>query len=541
MLLNRFAEIGITNIHGETALSYASLAGHVQVVELLLNGNLKRTNTNNIEKCLCYASKQNHVQVVMTLLKLLKPDETNSNLSEQKIKTNSLYIASKQGHIEIVENLLEANVDPNYGEGDFMGKKRYTPLYIASKRGHFAIVQKLLSAKADPNADLNPTSKELHSRKKPLHVASCNGHNQIVELLLQKNANPNEPITVYQNGPYPASTTTALELACERGHTEVLDKLLKGKANPNMETISTSFTFGSMPLTSTPLYSAVKWDQLQIIDKLISEKVDPNVLAGYKGNKETSLYRATDQENLPVMKKLLEAGADPNISTEWRDTPILNATRRGNFEAVELLIENNAHPHSYAYSETVLHISAYYGHTNIFERILQGNINVNLRDLNGETALHLASRRGHANIVEILLRHNADPNIQRYYEDAATALHLATLMKKIKISKMLLESNADPNTFLHVPDKEYFKRKPENITIHVLEFLQAKRDPTFTCKPYEGFTALHIATMYDDREMVQLLIEYNADTTIRNFFGQTPLMIAIILQHGDIAEILKSN
>ena len=70
-------------------------------------------------------------------------------------------------------------------------------------------------------------------------------------------------------------------------------------------------------------------------------------------------------------------------------------------------------------------------------------------------------------------------------------------------------------------------------------FLKSKGDPAYTCEPYPGFTALHIATMFNEVELVQLLIEFNADKTIKNSFGQTALMTAQILQYRHIAVLLE--
>ena len=122
---------------------------------------------------LYYASLAGLVESVRLLLKEADINEQGGRYG------NALQAASFSGHNEIVRVLLEKGADIN-AQGGYYGNV----LQAASYNGHDQIVQLLLEKGADINA-------QVRDQGNALQVASFNGHDEIVQLLLEKGADIN--------------------------------------------------------------------------------------------------------------------------------------------------------------------------------------------------------------------------------------------------------------------------------------------------------------------------------------------------------------
>ena len=54
----------------------------------------------------------------------------------------------------------------------------------------------------------------------------------------------------------------------------------------------------------------------------------------------------------------------------------------------------------------------------------------------------------------------------------------------------------------------------------------------------DGFTPLHVASMYGSLEVARLLIEHGADMGAKDNEGKTPFQVAL---RSDMAELLSEN
>ncbi|OQE22870.1 hypothetical protein PENFLA_c012G01874 [Penicillium flavigenum] len=98
--------------------------------------------------------------------------------------------------------------------------------------------------------------------------------------------------------------------------------------------------------------------------------------------------------DIPVMKQLLAHGADPDFSDIVGNRPLMAFILRGNYEAVELLIDHGADP------------------------------TYKVEDESNYTYLHAAAMIGHPDILKLLLNYEADIGAQ--IDDRSTAWDLAT-------------------------------------------------------------------------------------------------------------------
>ena len=154
---------------------------------------------------------------------------------------------------------------------------------------------------------------------------------------------------------------------------------------------------------------------------------------------------------------------------------------------------------------TLLDASIYGGHQHIFDFLIENGADVNLASYDNGTALMAASNQGNYEILAKLLDNNADPNIASP-KTGETPLHAATAKGFVKGTleciKLLLEAGANPNT-----------KAKSNIATNTYY-----RDITVV-----GETPLHLAAAYGSKEMIELLLQHNADPTIKDDRGDSPL------------------
>ncbi len=531
-----------------TPLYAATKRGHKSIVETLLFAHADPNGGTSAIKPLIRASYEGHTQIVKLLLKAgANPDEVQ--VAHQSFKpfsphpktTTALHIACENGHLAVVDVLLKNGASP-----DMVPQVRMTsPLEIAVAQGFLKIVEKLLITKANPDGPVRETNTST-----PLYTAALNGNLPMMKLLLEGGADPNIPLIIYiERQPYrymahanskvvlllldanadphykAKSGNTLLHIAAAFGYTDVVIRLLSEDVDVNAVNSD----------GNTPLYKAAVRGHSDIVDILLKHNADPNCISDYG---YSSLQFAATFGHIDVLKRLLKEDIDVNKTDDQGYTALYCAVKAGRSDIVHILLKHNADPNcisDYGYSS--LQIAATFGRIDVLKRLLKEDIDVNEMDYQGYTALYCAVKAGRSDIVHILLKHNADPNIQQH-DRSVTPLHLSILLRYNTISKTLLEHNASTDKVTDIEEINLDLRQEKNI----LQFLKSKRDPDYTNESstgLSGFTPLHIATMFDDMEMVQLLINHKADKTIKNSFGQTPLMTAQLLQYRHIANLLQ--
>eukprot|EP00439_Symbiodinium_sp_Y106_P052939 s1021_g7.t1 len=132
------------------------------------------------------------------------------------------------------------------------------------------------------------------------------------------------------------------------------------------------------------------------------------------------LLRAAQRGDIEEAALLLESGhAQPNVVMPPSDTtPLHAASRAGNLNMVNLLLEAQANPNAREVSQcggrAALHLAAQANLTEIANNLLAKGANPVMRDSRGQTPLHLAALEGHADVTRLLLGHGGDPNMRDY-------------------------------------------------------------------------------------------------------------------------------
>lgn len=156
--------------------------------------------------------------------------------------------------------------------------------------------------------------------------------------------------------------------------------------------------------------------------------------------------------------------------------------------------------------------------------------NVNARFDDGQTPLHLASIMGHKAIVSYLLTEGADTSVQD--SSGATPLHEAVRYGNYEIAESLLAAGADVNAKDNLGKTPIMVIMPKEYLASMYNLLiQYRAD--LTQKDMYGDTVLHNAAMMNiDTDVISILTNNGADVDARNKEGVTPLEIAV--QKNDI-------
>ncbi|XP_052075397.1 uncharacterized protein LOC127712830 [Mytilus californianus] len=517
LLLEKNPNVDLCNNDGWSPLNTASLKGHTEIVKLLLekNPNVDLCNNDGWSP-LNTASLKGHTEIV----KLLLEKNPNVDLCNNN-DWSPLNIASKQGHTEIVKLLLEKN--PNV---DLCDNDGWSPLNTASLKGHTEIVKLLLEK--NPNVDLCN-----NNGWSPLNTASQEGHTDIVKLLLEKNPN----VDLCNNDGW-----SPLYTASDEGHTDIVKLLLE--KNPNVDLCNKD---GWSPLNTASLKGHTE------IVKLLLEK-NPNVDL-CNNNGWSPLNTASQEGHTDIVKLLLEKNPNVDLCNNDGWSPLQKASDEGHTDIVKLLLEKNPNVdlcNNDGWSP--LNTASDEGHTEIVKLLLEKNPNVDLCNNNGFTPLISSCINNHTNIVQLLIKHKPNINAQTY--DGGNALYFSAFNGNLVITQLLLENNADCNICIHSkqsiidklnnhPSKTLDKEKKElfdslvkNTSSHVTDYV-SKKSVDYAFDVVAGSSPLHIASYKGRTDVVNCLLDHNANINMTKEDGTTPLFYACEVGHEDIVRLLS--
>ncbi|WAR20881.1 ANK1-like protein [Mya arenaria] len=169
------------------------------------------------------------------------------------------------------------------------------------------------------------------------------------------------------------------------------------------------------------------------------------------------------------VKCLLQHGADPSVKNDKNLTALHKAVMYKHSHIIQLLIDHDSplDEKGGTFQRTPLHIAADLGMSKIVKQLLKKGANVKIKDNCGHYPIFLAAIGGHFDTVRILLKHD-----------------------KSQDSLRIAHSNK-------------------------------------TCS-IKGMSLMHVAVWRNDRNLIQLLIDGKANPNLKDFFGQTPLLYAIM-------------
>lgn len=203
----------------------------------------------------------------------------------------------------------------------------------------------------------------------------------------------------------------------------------------------------------------------------------------------TPLHNARKAEEA---EKLIREGTDVNARDKEGSTPLHRAVLYSREAVVRVLLSRGANAKATnRYGATPLHEAARKDRRlGIVEMLIKKGADVNAKRSNGDTPLHRAAGGGALKIVKFLVAKGAEVDPKRK-QDGSTPMQLAAWEGKLDVVAYLVGKGADVNSLTD-----------------------------------SGENALFGCVRWGRGEVVKLLIDKGANTTMKNKKGMTPLDVA---------------
>ena len=329
---------------GETVLMTAARAGNTASVKALLahGGQPDTTESWHGQTALMWAAIENHADIVQLLIDAgaevsrasTKHDWVKISYSEGNVpKTRdlggltALQLAAREGSLESVEKLLAAGADPNAAEPMY----QLTPLQLAILNGHYTLAMRLIERGVVVNdgslylavdtRNLGFYAQRPNPPEKDGDVTSLD----VVNALLERGADPDLPYT--------------------KGLPEGV--LPEGAAKPRLpeRTVAGEIV---VPPGATPLDRAAAASDFAVVETLLTHGASASVvtedgttplmlLAGYSRTR-TNAPLSDIPKRLELIRLMLEKGADVHaVHKDSTNSALFFAEQRNAPEIIALL------------------------------------------------------------------------------------------------------------------------------------------------------------------------------------------------------------
>lgn len=487
---------------------------------------------------------------------------------------HTFHFAAAGGNMVIFQ-FLKAKIDSYYDIFDEFGN---TPLHYAAKYARTAIVQ-IMCLENVPIVVKNVFGWL------PSHFAAATGNSRILKML---NEAGDDMTSVNEAG------WTPLHFAIKYKHPDCIDYLLKinaillsdfnqmisvahlAAATNDFNTLITILEMGE----DQNVHNHNNWTMLHFaaangnanlisaVQHLLSElsfrKIDRK--------KRTMLHIAAISGHLNIIQMLEQYDLAKEIDI-YNRTALHYAVEYNHLDCVEYLMK--IIPITFdKYQQSPLHIAAAKGNFDIMSALLQTkDFQLNQYDLYGMTPFHYIIRNNHKHLIDLLLENGADPKlltkeykssmtfavinnnmnlIERFVQMGEfpvftpddrgwTPVHYATQLGKRKIINYFFDLDLNcirtvtklKQTVLHIA-VETNQNKALTFFINM--------GISFNERDIYGNTPLHIAVKLNHAGMVRNMVDQtDSDVKLQNNIGQTPLHLAILNWNIDILKYISLN
>ncbi len=381
--------------------------------------------------------------------------------------------------------------------------------------------------------------KQDQSLQTPLIIACQHGHKELIQFLLSKGAD---------GTCYDSIQVNAFMYARNHDDKDVVNIFLSREESTTIW-LSQAIIHGFEDVVERILHNQFKDVELLFIDpsilNLVIERGSCNIARNFieagcfirykTNNGENVCHTAAkfDRRDLLELFKVFEIDIDaPN---EFGETPLLVASKHGNLNFIQGLIEHKVNlTKCNSNKSNCLHISCAYGHKEVAQFFLESNINVNSKNRDGGTVLHTACARNQVEIAKILLEQGFDINAKDNY--GYTPLHDAANFGSTQACEFLLKANANIHARNSNGTLPFHRACAHGLTETAQIFLDYGLD--IDSIDNNGNTPLHEAAKRGNEKTASFLLSAKANPNITNKNGDTPLLVACEFGKIEIVELL---
>eukprot|EP00795_Rhopilema_esculentum_P014481 gene14481-5544_t len=425
------------NEQGHAPLHLASAAGNLELVQLLVSHGATIEIPGGLDKwtALFYAALAGHVDVVRFLL-AIGADTTRVDAKGLRV------IDHVEQNIDDLKEKLELR---SFRESSFDtdGLMQQTQSLLVPAQ----LVRQKSDSSLDSKAQRSWTKRQIARLEQVLNVLQS-GQQKLLNALEQQNLTlfktTIETEDVKINGPLRKhSHTTALSYAAANGLPEFVEVLLQNHADTNISDGYCLF----------PIHAAAKAGHEDVIEVLVNHGVDINLQS--RNSRQTPLHVAAAHSRKEVVELLVKKGADLEVLDTERQTAydlaeeleikslvasgpnlISLAIAKGNFDALLRKIEVNEMTANTVFTSglTALQVACQYEQLEVVDMLLKSRAVVNDQGTqNGSSPLHLAVQRNNLSLAKMLVE--AGAKLSSTNADGKTPFEVATSnsMRKVLV------------------------------------------------------------------------------------------------------------
>ena len=504
----------------EITQSRTTPAVSLKSIGVKLEDQISRYSSSYSSSCLVRACLLGKEESILEL----KPTIQEINHGEPELYGMApLHLACFFGYLQVACTLLECGADVELRVEKTLAKE--TPLHIAAGNGYGEIVEVLLAKGANPNSIAS------NHLKTPLHVAASEGHLEVIEYLLLGGARSDVPRPTELSGL--GSWCSPLHLACQRGHLEIVKVLHEHGAN--IDTTSDDQRRVSV------LHEAVSNHRVDIVRYLIDQSMKVNVFDSFGFS---PLHIAAKHGYADMISLLIKGGSEvDSFFNDPMHTPLMSSITSGQYDSVQTLLQAGAKVDGILNDAAPLYQAIRYEPTNlpIVELLISFGASEHIPDEIGYYPLHCAAYCGQYEVVEFFLQHGHDPcQFSESPDDIGqceTALHCAVFGKNPSVLQLLVKAGVSVNS-IALPGKQTpIYNAVLNQKIEMVQQL-INLDADVNVKDAANVTPLHHAISSQNDDIIRILIQKGALLEAKTIDGLTPLHIAIIDGTEDSVELL---
>ena len=472
-----------------------------------------------------------------------------SNASNNAVSVNSYLNSNSQNQLFNGNSSSSATNAPSLIDSN--NAILLTEFFKAVGNGELEKLRNILQEVDEINAQANSATKKAN-KKSPTN-SSDRGFNQPVIRMTK--------FELLNAGMTDADGLTALSIAAGRKHKELTEYLA---SLPEVDVNKPSES-GITPLL---MVAEVGWTDVMRQLLMRGAHVD----AAPKGRTaeeakiagSTPLIGATKYNNPEAVKLLLEHGANPNHQNQSGISALMLASEQGFFECVRNLCEGGADVELAPSGKTALSMNlsgqtplfcaAKEGHVEIVKYLLDRNANPNATNHYGVSVLWIPCQRGLTKIVELLLEKGANPEIAPSGPEAEersisgwTPLYAAIKSRQYPVVKLLLRNGANPNAVTSLGSTPFLLASEIGDLEVIKCFVENGANLDYSPSGKEaddlnitGQTALFMATLKEQNDVVQYLIEKGSKVNVKNRYGVSPLLLCAEGGNETLVKLLVS-